>query len=284
MLVQNFLFGLCMYTQQYMLPLYYQNVRRMTPLHSAMMMLPMTLVQAIFSVNSGQYISWRKRYGEVIWTGFAFFALGTCLCTLFERTTPLWEIGLILGVLGLGNGNIFQPTLVALQAHCTKSQRAVVISVRNFLRCLGGAVGLAVSSAILQNVLKRELPGQFSYLAASTYAKPDYSSFRESDALLINDAYAKASHTVWIFMAPVAGLAFVLCVFVRDRGLTRPDELPEGHEKSEDVEQTSPENEDMVEVDEKARGVGSSMQSVSKDDIASKSDIDVVLDSNFKEP
>jgi MFS family permease len=270
MLIQNFLFGLCMYTQQYMLPLYYQNVRRMTPLHSAMMMLPMTLVQAIFSVNSGQYISRTKRYGEVIWTGFTFFAVGTCLCTLFERTTSLWEIGLILGVLGLGNGNVFQPTIVALQAHCTKPQRAVVISVRNFFRCLGGAIGLAVSSAILQNVLKRQLPEQFSYLAASTYAKPDYSHFSEADGLLINEAYAKASHTVWIFMAPVAGLAFLLCVFVRDRGLTRPDELPESQEEPQDVEKCVQEETRSVQEDDKQQYTGTSVLSTEKDGLENK--------------
>ncbi|KIW04006.1 hypothetical protein, variant [Verruconis gallopava] len=267
MLIQNFLFGLCIYTQQYMLPLYYQNVRRMTPIHSAEMMIPLTVTQAIMSTNSGQYISRFKRYGEVLWVGFFLFASGTSLCLLFERTTPLWKVGLILGITGLGNGNVFQPVIVALQAHCTKPQRAVVISVRNFLRCLGGSIGLAVSSAILQNVLKKELPKEFSYLADSTYAKPDYSNFSEKDGLAINEAYAKASHTVWIFMSPVACLAFALCIFVRDRGLTRPDEVPEGLQVQEqvgDVEKALPSEEAERPSHEKLDLANASLDSLGK--------------------
>jgi MFS family permease len=176
---------------------------------------------------SGQYISRRKRYGEVIWLGFTLFTLGTGLTTLFTRSTPTWQIVVILIVLGYGNGNCFQPTIIALQAHCLKSQRAVVISVRNFLRCLGGSIGLAVSAAILQTVLRNELPEQFKYLAKTTYTKPNYANFSEADGNAINDAYAKASRAVFIFMAPCAAICLVSCIFVKDKGLVRPEELAE---------------------------------------------------------
>ncbi len=52
---------------------------------------------------------------------------------------------------------MFQPILVAVQAHSLKRDRAVVISARNLLRALGGALGLALSSAVFSNVLKRSL-------------------------------------------------------------------------------------------------------------------------------
>lgn len=265
MLFQNFIFGLCFYTQSYMLPLYYQNVRKFTPLHSALMTLPLTVVQSIASIGSGQYISRRKRYGEVIWTGFTLFTLGTCLCTTFTRTTPMWQIGIILAINGYGNGNVFQPTIIALQAHCLKSQRAVVISVRNFLRCLGGAFGLAIASAILQNVLKKQLPEEFKYLAKSTYTRPDYALFSEADGLLINEAYAKASQTVWIFMAPMAALTLIACVFVRDRGLSRPDENPDGSRKIEGADMEKEAGVVVVAESEKA-SLHSAESGLEKDD------------------
>jgi MFS family permease len=176
---------------------------------------------------SGQYISRRKRYGEIIWLGFTLFTLGTGLTTLFTRDTATWKIVVILIVLGYGNGNCFQPTIIALQAHCLKSQRAVVISVRNFLRCLGGSIGLAVSAAILQSVLRKELPEQYKYLAKSTYTKPNYASFSVEDGNAINDAYSKASRAVFIFMAPCAAICLAACIFVKDKGLVRPEELAE---------------------------------------------------------
>lgn len=97
--------------------------------------------------------------------------------------------------------------------------------MRNFLRCLGGSIALAISAAIQQNVLKTQLPVKYKYLSASTYAKPDYSKFSAEDGDEILEAYAKASRMVFVFMAPCAGLCLLACVFVRDRGLTRPEEV-----------------------------------------------------------
>lgn len=214
-----------LYTHIYALPLYFQNVREFSPIMSATMSIPLVSTQAIASILSGQYISRKKRYGEVIWLGFFLFTLGTCLITLFDRTFPLYAIVLILIVLGIGNGNVFQPTIVALQAHCTKSQRAVVISARNFLRCLGGSVALAASAAIQQNVLKRQLPAKYDYLSAKTYARPDYSEYPPGDHVMIEEAYAKASRMVFVFLTPCAGLCLLAMFFVKDRGLTRPEEV-----------------------------------------------------------
>src|SRR6201996_5262642 len=137
----------------------------------------MTVTQSIASICSGQYISRMKRYGECIVIGFTLLTIGTSLTTLFNRTIPLWGIVLILIMMGIGNGNVFQPTIISLQAHSPKNQRAIIISVRNFLRCLGGAVGLALSAAILQGTLRSSLPPQFQSLAHSVYSKPNYSLY-----------------------------------------------------------------------------------------------------------
>lgn len=184
----------------------------------------MVLTQAIASILSGQYISRTKRYGEVVILGFVLFCLGVSLTTLFDETIAVPKIIGILIILGYGNGNVFQPTIVALQAHARKSQRAIVISVRNFLRCLGGAICLAVSAAVLQNVLKASLPAEFKYLAASAYTKPNYDDFSPQDAQAIIAAYAKASRAVFIFLSPLSGICLITCAFVRDRGLVRPEE------------------------------------------------------------
>lgn len=223
-MVQNFFFGVVFYTYVYILPLYFQNVRQFSALRSAVLTVPLVLTQAFASILSGQYISRTKRYGECIVLGFVLFTLGVSLTTLFDRDFPVRYIVGILVVFGYGNGNVFQPTIVALQAHARKSQRAIVISVRNFLRCLGGAIGLAVSAAVLQNVLKDSLPEEFAYLAASTYARPDYAKFSPQDAEAIMNAYAKGSRAQFILMSPLAGICLLTCAFVRDHGLVRPEE------------------------------------------------------------
>lgn len=129
--------------------------------------------------------------------------------------------------MGGGIGFTFQPTLVALQAHCTKSQRAVVIANRNFFRCMGGACGLAISAALLQATLRSNLPPKFGFLADSSYSLPSKSNLSATEWASILLAYSKASHAVFILQVPLIGVSFLACVFIRDRGLERPKELEE---------------------------------------------------------
>lgn len=145
-------------------------------------------------------------------------------------------IAVCVGIMGVGIGFTFQPTLVALQAHATKSQRAVVISNRNFFRCMGGACGLAISAALLQATLRSSLPKDLSYLASSSYSLPPRSSVTAAQWSQILVAYSKASHSVFILQVPLIGACFLACSFVRDRGLERPKEPEEIEEEKRRAE------------------------------------------------
>lgn len=193
------------------------------------------------SILSGQYISRMERYGEVIWSGFFLWTLGVGLTCMFDLGTPIVAIVFILIIQGIGAGFVFQPTMIALQAHSTKAQRAVVISNRNFLRSLGGAIGLAISAAVLQNSLKKALPPGFKSLASSTYSKPDFNTLEASPSQIdkILKAYAHASRTVFIMNVPFIAVCLLGCLLIKDRGLQRPDEVPkldQTGERAEDVD------------------------------------------------
>lgn len=227
MLIQNFLFGIVYYSQLYYLPLFFQNARQLSPITSAALLLPLTGAQMVSSMLAGQYISRKERYGIIIWTGFILWTLGVGLTCTFNLESRLYTMALVLLVQGVGVGLIFQPTLVALQAHCTKAQRAVVISNRNFLRSLGGAVGLAISGAVLQNTLKMAMPPEFAFLALSSYSTPDLDALGASPAKMrgILEAYARASRTVFIMNVPFIGACLFGCLLIKDHGLQRPDEM-----------------------------------------------------------
>lgn len=251
-LVQNFLFGIVYYSHLYYLPIYYQNTRQFSPLSAAALTIPFVAGQAIFSILSGQYVSRTKRYGEVIWTGFALWTLGDGLVLLFSRTLDTWKIVLILIVAGAGVGNVFQPTLVAAQAHSRKHDRAVVISVRNFLRSLGGAIGLALSSAVFSNVLAKTLNSLADSIPAATKGAilasilrvPDLSQLSEVQQDGILDAYMASSRAVFTMWSPLMGVCLLLCFPIKDRGLTRP-----GEEKKEEQQQDTTISERSAEVE-----------------------------------
>lgn len=119
-------------------------------------------------------------------------------------------------IAGFGVGCVFQPVLVALQAHSPKARRAVIISNRNFFRCAGGACGLAVSAAVLQATLRVNLPLQYAYLARDTYALPH---LQGADKSMVLDAYMAASRAVFLMQIPIIGTCLLGCIFVKDRGL-----------------------------------------------------------------
>jgi MFS family permease len=241
MLGQSFLLGMSYYSYIYFLPLYFQNVRGETPLIAACLQLPLVVAQTIASTAAGFYVSYFGRYLEVIYSGFAIWTLGGGLLVMADRTISLGLVSLYLAIIGIGTGFVFQPTLVALQAQCPKAQRAVVTSNRNFIRSAGGAVGLAVSSAILSNVLKGSLPERLEAVANSVFVAPNLANYPVDDANAISGAYANASRAVFIFCVPLAGIAFLLSAFIKDRGLVRQEEREEvaasqGTPRTSDVE------------------------------------------------
>jgi hypothetical protein len=224
MLAQSFLLGAAYYTYLYFVPLYFQNVRGYTPLQAAALQLPLVVSQSSFSTGAGFYMSRFNRYAEIIWCGFGVWTLGAGLLILADDTIHIGLVSFFLIIVGMGTGCVFQPTLVALQAHCPKAQRAVVTSNRNFLRSSGAAVGLAVSSAILANVLKSSLPPNLSEVANSTFATPDLTRYSVAERAAIKAAYTSASRAVFTWCVPLTGICILLTFFVKDHGLVRKEE------------------------------------------------------------
>ncbi|THZ32769.1 putative major facilitator superfamily transporter [Aureobasidium pullulans] len=251
MLVQSFLLGMNYYALIYYLPLYYQNVGGYDVMKSAVLILPLVLVQAAFSALGGQYMSFIGHYIEVILIGFAVWTLGSGLLVSLSADSPIGHICGFIIMVGFGAGCTFQTTNTAMQAHSPKSQRAIVISNRMLLRQLGGAVGLAISSAISGNVLASSLPAHLQYIAESTFAVPDLNTVSAADRRSISTAYASASRAVFIFCVAVIGVALVLTFFVKDKGMKREEDKVEERAREEEKEQSDHDSEDKTEAAKK---------------------------------
>jgi predicted MFS family arabinose efflux permease len=235
MLAQSFLFGASYFGYLYYLPLYFQNVKGLSPLMSAVVFLSLVVPQSISSVLAGLYMSKFNRYIEVVYWGFGIWTVGSGLMIMCDEDTHLGLVALFLVLTGSGTGSIFQPTLVALQAHCPKEQRAVVTSNRNTMRSLGAAVSLAVSGALLANTLKNSLPEDLQYLARDSFAAPDLSLLDSVQREQISRAYAAASRAVFIWCFVLIAVSLALTMIIRDSGLSRQSEdVPEQQEGETD--------------------------------------------------
>ncbi|EGV61180.1 MFS general substrate transporter [Yamadazyma tenuis ATCC 10573] len=245
----NFFYGLIYFSFQYYLPYYFQIVLGKTEMQSAVLQVGMVLIQALMSTIAGQIISRSGHYKYVICGGYGSWLLGLGLLMLFDINTPDGEIVGILLVIGCGVGWTFQPSVVAAQAQSRKADRAVVISTRNVVRCLGGAIGTAVASLIVTNTVMAEINKAFSnpdnydnisvgyltYLKEHIYNKISVQGLTDGQVTVVKKMYMKAIRNYFYMTIPLMGFCFISAFFVKDRGLRCIDEVIEKEEKESEV-------------------------------------------------
>ncbi|GJN91636.1 hypothetical protein Rhopal_004659-T1 [Rhodotorula paludigena] len=224
LLGQTFLVGIVYFGNIYQVPLYLQNVRGHSEIMSAALLLPLVLVQCFTTTLSGYVLKWTNRTKASFFVGFVFWFAGQAGQICFDRNT---SIGVIVGVLlvqGMGIGATLQSTLVLAQVSGPSEDRAVVTGARNFARSLGGAIGLAVSNTLLNNVFLKDLPASIpasvrQQLQAEFVLSPSMSAEVQGQVL---DAYMAGMRDVFIFFTPVVGVCLVVCFFIKDLPLTVP--------------------------------------------------------------
>lgn len=75
MLMQSMILGSVYQSTLYYVPLYLQNAHQFSMITSALIYMPLVGMQSGVSVCVGFCISYFKRYGEIIWAGFALWTL-----------------------------------------------------------------------------------------------------------------------------------------------------------------------------------------------------------------
>ncbi|PYH34914.1 putative MFS drug transporter [Aspergillus neoniger CBS 115656] len=215
----------------YYIPTFYQLVFDYSTTKAGAMVLPITLLQS--STLSGLVVHWVGRYRESILIGWMIWAIGLGLMSTLNETSNLGkQIGYGL-LTGIGSGNTLQPALIAVQAGVARRDMAIVTSFRNFIRNLGGTLGLAVSGTIINNLLSTTIntlhlttSQKQSFLASpSNYlSKLPEDEAAKVRALLI-PAYKRGFRIVFTVNAALAALAFLLAVGLMPQvGLERADD------------------------------------------------------------
>ncbi|KAI9044278.1 putative MFS drug transporter [Aspergillus affinis] len=219
--------------QVYYIPTFYQLVFEYSTVKAGAMLLPITLMQTVSSTVSGLVVHWVGRYRECILFGWMIWAVGLGLFSTLDKSSGLGkQIG--YGILtGVGVGNTLQPALIAVQAGVDRREMAVVTSFRNFVRNLGGTLGLAIAGTIINNLISSAV----SSLGLSDSEKRSFLSSpqnylsqlpaEEADharSLLI-PAYQKGFRIIFIIGAALSALAFFLAAWLMPQvSLNRDDD------------------------------------------------------------
>lgn len=146
----GFAFIVGYYGLPFVMSLYPQQLRGLSPLGTGAVFLPMMLAGAALTPFSAR-IAEKLGPRALITTGLASMAAGLMILAVFPSTTPVWALAGLMVPVGLA-GPLVMPPLTAVLLNSVLPHRAGVASgVFNTSRQVGGALAVAVFGALLAN-------------------------------------------------------------------------------------------------------------------------------------
>jgi MFS family permease len=202
-----------MFAASVFLPLYFQLVQGASPTAAGLMISPMMGGVIVASVGGGRLVSRTGRYRTLVTTGLLAATLSFAALSWTARTGGGVLVSeAILAILGLGIGVSFPNLTTAIQNAVERSDLGAATATAAFFRSLGGAVGVALSGAILTMRLQALLPDGIPGLNVGTHVPS------AGDAAVVL-AYRYALSTTFLAGAVIAALACLTVALSPERPL-----------------------------------------------------------------
>ncbi len=224
--IGSFLIGAAMYGTIIYVPLYLQVVDGASPTESGLLLTPLILGLMVGSIGSGRLITKLGRYKIFPVVGTLVMAIGIWLLSTFDVETGRFEQSAYMVVVGVGVGLSMQVLVLAVQNAVEHRDLGTATSAATFLRTMGGAFGIAIYGTVLNSRLKDEItqlvPGarDLGLDPTSIQAGPERIRALPSEARHgVVQAFANSLHTVFLVAVPIAVIAFVVVLFLRDKPL-----------------------------------------------------------------
>jgi EmrB/QacA subfamily drug resistance transporter len=163
---------------------YLQLVRGYGPLASGALFVPFAVAQMFFAPRSAAMV---KRFGPkaVGTVGLLLVAASLAGWLVIDATTPIWVVGALFFIMGVGMANVMPPATEAIMAALPREKAGVGSAVSNTIRQVGGALGVAALGAVLSSAYRDDVANATTGLPAAAR-----STAQES----ISGAYGVAEH------------------------------------------------------------------------------------------
>ena len=149
----GFVVGFAMFGALTFLPLFFQDVKGISPIQSGVRLFPLMGGLLVASIGSGLLVSRWGRYKVFPVVGTALMTVGLYLMSLIGVATGPWATAAYMVVFGLGLGLILQVLTVAVQNAVQYEELGTATSGVAFFRMIGGSFGTAVFGAIFANLV-----------------------------------------------------------------------------------------------------------------------------------
>jgi EmrB/QacA subfamily drug resistance transporter len=202
--------GTLLYCATAFVPMFTQGVLGGTALDAGMTLAPMSIGWPLASVTSG-WLLLRTGYRPLtVLGGLAGFAGALLLTTAGIGSSRALIMGAML-VVGIGLGLMATPYLVAVQNAVPWDRRGVATSSVQFFRTIGGAIAVAALGAVLNTRLEEQIG---SGVDPNVALNPALRETVPPESLAsLREALAQALHSVYVIVALLATLGFVVAFF-----------------------------------------------------------------------
>jgi EmrB/QacA subfamily drug resistance transporter len=212
----GFVVGFAMFGSLTFLPLFFQEVKGISPIESGVRLAPMMGGLLVASIGSGAIVSRWGRYKVFPVVGTGLMTVGLFLMSRIGVSTGAWTTAAYLAVFGLGLGLVLPILTVAVQNAVPYEELGTATSGVTFFRMIGGSFGTAVFGAIFANLLignvlsalhLKKVPSGFSINADNPSAIHHLPPVIEAGVI---QGIAHTVQTVFLVGVPIAFGAFLL--------------------------------------------------------------------------
>lgn len=218
--------GIAMFAGTVYFSQYFQLARDKSPTMSGVMTIPMIGGLFISSTVSGIVITKTGRWKAWLLTGGVLLTAGLGLLSTIRYDTPYWHIGLFMALMGLGVGMMMQNLVLCTQNQVAPSDLGAASSVVTFFRSLGGAVGVSVLGSVMSSRISHyaaDTIGTLSPQEQAAAAKasgsgtiPDMDLLPPGIRTWLESAYGHGIADIFLYVAPVALLGFLVTIFIKE--------------------------------------------------------------------
>ncbi|MFB3053329.1 MAG: MDR family MFS transporter [Dehalococcoidia bacterium] len=155
--VVTFLMGIAMFGALSYIPLFVQGVIGASATNSGLVIMPMMIAMAISSAITGQIMSRLGRYRVLGVIGLAIMAAGMYLLAQMDVNATNFIARRNMVVMGIGLGMSLPLFMLAVQNAVPHRVMGVATSTMQFLRSVGGTMGVAIMGSLINSTLSSEL-------------------------------------------------------------------------------------------------------------------------------
>ena len=167
-MIGSFFYGAAFLGALLFLPFYLVQVKGISATDSGLSLTPLTLGVVVGSFVTGQLASKLGRYKGLLVVGLAWL---TAMLFLFHvmltQQTPLWQIWLVMVLIGIGMGPGMPTYTLAVQNAVPVNRLGQASGGAQFFRQIGSSLGAALMGAVLVAALQSDVP---KYLPPSMHA------------------------------------------------------------------------------------------------------------------